>query len=47
MMATLIARFVPMDEAQRAALARFAAPVLTNWNGLAVGGLRAAGPLAA
>jgi L-asparaginase II len=47
MMASLIARFVPMDDAQRAALARFAAPVLTNWNGLAVGGLRAAGPLAA
>jgi L-asparaginase II len=47
MMATLIARFVPLDETQRAALARFTAPVLTNWNGLAVGGLRAAAPLAA
>ena len=32
-MAAIIARLLPLDAAERAALARFAAPVLRNWNG--------------
>lgn len=47
MMATLIARFVAMSAEQETALAKYCALKLTNWNGIAVGGLRAAGPLAA
>jgi L-asparaginase II len=39
-MATLIDRFLPMDAAERAALARFVKPILRNWNGIEVGGLR-------
>ncbi len=46
MIATLIRRFLPVDEDDRARLGPFAAPVLRNWNGIVVGGLRAAGPLA-
>jgi L-asparaginase II len=38
--ATLIARFLPLNDAERAALARFAQPILRNWNGIEVGGLR-------
>jgi L-asparaginase II len=45
MIAALVRRFCPMDEAQRAALARFVTPVLRNWNGIEVGALRPAGPL--
>jgi L-asparaginase II len=44
--AALIDRFLPMDEARRSALARFVAPTLRNWNGVTVGALRRAGPLA-
>ncbi|QCI66460.1 asparaginase [Phreatobacter stygius] len=47
MMAALIERFVPISEAEQAAFARFSAPVMTNWNGMEVGRIRAAGPLAA
>ena len=36
----LIARFLPLTDAERAALARFAQPVLRNWNGIEVGALR-------
>ena len=37
--ATLIARFLPLDDAERAALANFAQPTLRNWNGIEVGAL--------
>jgi L-asparaginase II len=39
-MAAVIARFLPLNDRERAALARFARPVLTNWNGVEVGALR-------
>ena len=41
-MATMIARFLPMSDAERTALDRFLRPTLRNWNGIEVGGLRAA-----
>jgi L-asparaginase II len=44
-MATMIARFLPMSDDDRSALDRFLRPVLRNWNGIEVGGLRAAGGL--
>jgi len=46
MIATLIRRFLPVDEDDRARLGPFAAPILRNWNGIAVGSLRPARPLA-
>lgn len=39
-MATMIEKFLPMSEEERAALARFVRPTLRNWNGTEVGGLR-------
>jgi L-asparaginase II len=39
--AALIARFLPLSEAERAALDRFRRPTLRNWNGFEVGALRA------
>jgi L-asparaginase II len=39
-MAALIARFLPLEDQERAALARFARPTLRNWNGIEVGALR-------
>ncbi len=39
-MAALIARFLPLADAERAALARHAHPVLRNWNGFEVGAIR-------
>jgi len=39
-MAALILRFLPADDAARAVLDRFVHPTLTNWNGFAVGALR-------
>jgi L-asparaginase II len=45
MMAALIARFMPMSVDEAQALAPLRAPVLKNWNGIEVGGLRVAGPL--
>jgi L-asparaginase II len=39
-MAALIARFLPMSEAERQALAPFVRPVLHNWNGFEVGSVR-------
>jgi len=45
-MATMIARFLPLSDADRAALERFVRPTLKNWNGTEVGGLRAIEPLA-
>ncbi len=39
-MAAIIARFLPLESAERAALARFIRPILRNWNGIEVGALR-------
>ena len=39
-MAALIARFVPLSEAERAALDHLARPTLRNWNGFMIGALR-------
>jgi L-asparaginase II len=39
-MAAMIARFLPMGDAERQALAPFMQPVLRNWNGLEVGAVR-------
>jgi len=39
-MASIIGRFLPLDDAERAALARFVRPTLRNWNGIEVGALR-------
>jgi L-asparaginase II len=46
MMAALIRRFGGFDDATTRRLARFVSPRLTNWNGVEVGLLRPAGPLA-
>jgi len=39
-MAALIARFLPLGDAERAALSCFVQPTLRNWNGFEVGSLR-------
>jgi L-asparaginase II len=39
-MAAMIARFLPLSDEERAWLERFVRPVLRNWNGIEVGGLR-------
>lgn len=39
-MAALIVRFLPLQDQERAALARFTRPTLRNWNGIEVGSLR-------
>jgi L-asparaginase II len=39
-MAALIARFLPLDPAEHAALVPFMAPSLRNWNGFEVGAVR-------
>ena len=36
----VIARFLPLERAERAALTRFVQPPLRNWNGIEIGGLR-------
>lgn len=40
MMAALLARYLPVADGERSALDRYVRPVLRNWNGIAVGGLR-------
>jgi L-asparaginase II len=45
-MAAIIARFLPLRDAERAALARFLQPTLRNWNGFEVGSLRVMDALA-
>jgi L-asparaginase II len=40
MMAALIAKLLPMNEAEAAKFRRFVTPVMKNWNGITVGGLR-------
>jgi L-asparaginase II len=42
-MAALIARFLPLSDAERGALMRFSQPTLRNWNGIEVGKLRVVG----
>jgi len=44
-MAALIARFLPMSEAERQALSPFVRPVLRNWNGFEVGAVQVTGPI--
>jgi len=44
--ATAIARLLPLEPAERTALARFGAPTLRNWNGIKVGALRVTAALA-
>jgi L-asparaginase II len=44
-MAAVIARSLPLEAAERAALDRFVQPVLRNWNGFEVGALRVTGAL--
>jgi L-asparaginase II len=44
-MAAMIARFLPLDPAERAALEPFVRPSLRNWNGIAIGGLRPVGTI--
>ena len=39
-MAAVLARFLRLDDAERAALARFVRPILRNWNGIEVGTLQ-------
>jgi L-asparaginase II len=39
-MAAITARFLPLGDAERGALARFTHPTLRNWNGFEVGSLR-------
>jgi L-asparaginase II len=46
-MAAIIARFLPLEAAERASLVRFVAPTLRNWNGIEVGTLKAADALVA
>ena len=45
MIAALIAKFLPLSDAERARFETFLAPTLRNWNGLEVGRMRAAGAL--
>jgi L-asparaginase II len=45
-MAALIARFLPLDAAERTALVPFMRPVLHNWNGIEVGAVRVTEALA-
>jgi L-asparaginase II len=44
-MATLIARFLPLDGAHRPVLDELMRPALRNWNGIEVGALRPVPPL--
>jgi len=46
-MAAIIARFLPLDTAERVALTRFVNPALRNWNGIEVGALKVTEALAA
>ena len=45
-MASIIARFLPLGDGERAALTRFMRPTLRNWNGIEVGALRVTAALA-
>ncbi len=43
-MAAVIARFLPMDDAERTRLAPLTRPILRNWNGFEVGAVRVTDP---
>ena len=45
-MAAIIARFLPLNDAERAALERFERPTLRNWNGFEIGAVRVTGAIA-
>jgi L-asparaginase II len=45
-MAAMIARFLPLTDAERAAIAPYVAPVLRNRNGIEIGGIRVTEDLA-
>ena len=45
MIAALIARFLPMSDAEVSRFGPFASPGLRNWNGIEVGSMRPAGAL--
>jgi L-asparaginase II len=45
-MAAIIARFLPLGDAERAALAHFERPTLRNWNGFEIGAVRVTGAIA-
>ncbi len=45
-MGALILRLLPLEDEARTAVERMAWPVLKNWNGIEVGRVRAAGPIA-
>jgi L-asparaginase II len=40
LMAAILARFLPLEAAERASLERFVTPTLRNWNGIEVGALK-------
>jgi L-asparaginase II len=44
-MAAVIARFLPLEEAERGALALFSRPVLRNWNSFEVGKIKVTGAI--
>ena len=44
-MASVIARFLPLDDAERASLTPFVRTRLRNWNGMEIGAIRVAGML--
>jgi L-asparaginase II len=44
-MAAIVARFLPLGDAERAALTSFVRPTLRNWNGIEIGALRVTAPL--
>jgi L-asparaginase II len=46
MIAALIAKLLPLSDAERARFETFLSPTLRNWNGLEVGRMRAAGAIA-
>jgi L-asparaginase II len=46
MMGAIITRFLPLSDAEAAAVGKLARPALRNWNGIHVGDIRPAGPLA-
>jgi L-asparaginase II len=46
MLAAVVKMLLPLSEPEKDRLERFATPTLVNWNGIQVGALRPAGPLA-
>ncbi|KAB2854824.1 MAG: asparaginase, partial [Bauldia sp.] len=46
MIAAVVAKLLPSEDALSAMIGDMARPVMANWNGIAVGALRPAGPFA-